>query len=73
MNTNTKVYYLKGWIKPGHIETMSPVEWLGSWTETAKKTEEEGYSLVVFKVPTKHESNAIVSLEQLLQKQYGIP
>lgn len=78
MAEGTKVYYWRGWITP---ETMQEApNWFEEYLEGAKKTEAEGYQLVVFQIPKvsrlsrpEADWDMIERIELLLQEVYGIP
>ena len=65
--------FFGGWIKP---ENMNTLQWFSVWFEKAKKVEEEGYELVVFKLPKNKNgvtsADLITQIEKMLQENKKI-
>lgn len=67
-----KAIYLRGWLSP---DTMINPGWLPVWVQSAQVCKEEGFGLVVFKVPLNKiglaDTETVEAIEKLLQERHG--
>jgi hypothetical protein len=74
MSDELRVYYLRGWIRPGGMDNPG---WFDSWYQTAKEEIALGRELVVFSIPANNIGTAdpetICDIERMLQDRFGIP
>lgn len=67
MGAKTIVKFFCGWLKPGFFD--EPGHWR-RWRSRSYSDADEGYTLVVFRVPAAAEQEAVKAVEELLQEKF---
>ena len=65
--SDLKVKFWKGWLDPSNM--MINTDWLPHWINVAKEENNEGFDLVVFKLPKKQSNELIAKIEKFLQDE----